>query len=321
MVNAIVTGGAGFIGSCLVERLVAEGFNVKILDNLQRGKKGYVADLLDKCTLEVVDLTYRRATLDHVKGCDVVFHLASHLGGINYLHQSQAAVSDNFALNFNVFDACIKNRFAKAVFLSSACAYPTWLQSRERHPLLREEDAIPAEPESMYGWAKLIGEQQLRFMVKEHGFKAAVLRPFNAYGPKEHFDVEKGHVIPAFMVKALRRYDPFIVWGSGEQDRSFVYVTDLVDAIMLAYEKSDDAQPINIGDPERVNMLDLAKKVTDLAGYEPRFKLATDKPEGVFSRGPDITRAKNILGWSPKTGIDEGLAKTWEWAKANVRVH
>jgi len=321
-VKAIVTGGCGFIGSWLVERLVSEGWTVKILDNLQRGKRSHVADLLSSCDLIVVDLKSHSMAMDHVRDVDVVFHLASHLGGINYIHQSQAAVSDNLAINWNVFDACLQNEVPKVVFLSSACAYPTWMQSRQHHPPLKENMALShgAYPESMYGWAKLMGELQLQAMVREHDIKAAILRPFNAYGPREHFDVEKGHVIPAMMVKALRRDDPFRIWGSGTQERSFMYVADLVDAIMLAYERSDDAQPINVGDPQRVTMLDLAVKITDLAGYRPKFVLRPDRPEGVFSRGPDVTRAKEILGWTFKVSLEEGLKRTWEWARLNVSV-
>lgn len=321
MIKAIVTGGAGFIGSSLVERLVKMGWQVTVLDNLQRGKREHIADLLDSCDFYLVNLlNYSKAHL-YLKDVDVCFHLASHLGGINYIHQSQAAVADNLAINFNVFDACLKNNVEKIVFLSSACAYPTWIQTRENHPPMKEWMVFDpgAYPESMYGWAKLMGELQLQAMVREHKFKAAVLRPFNVYGPREQFDVEKGHVIPAFMVKALRRDDPFEVWGSGEQERSFAYVTDAVDAIVKAYELSDDAQPINVGDPEKISCLDLARKVTDLACYQPEFKLAPNKPEGVFSRAPDITRAKEILKWTPKTSMEEGLSKTWEWAKTHVR--
>jgi len=321
LVNAIVTGGAGFVGSCLSEKLAKDGSEVLILDNLQRGKMSHISHLEKLCTFKRVDLLDHVKALDVIKDADVCFHLASHLGGINYMYQRQAAIADNFAINYNVFDACLKNDVPKIVFLSSACAYPTWIQTKENHPLMKEEMAFDpgALPESMYGWAKLMGELQLQHMVKEEGIKAAVLRPFNIYGPKETFDVEKGHVIPAFMVKALRKDDPFKIWGSGQQDRSFVYVTDTVKAILLAMELSDDATPINVGDPERITMTDLAKKVTDLAGYTPRFELETGKPEGVFSRGPDITRAREILGWSPTTSLDQGLAETWEWAKTHVK--
>lgn len=320
--TAIVTGGAGFVGSALVERLCINGWHVKIVDNLQRGKKKHIGDIPGEWEFKLIDLLDYSFARGTIIDADVCFHLASHLGGINYIHQKQAAVADNFAINFNVFDSCLKNNIPKIVFLSSACAYPIEVQSRDNHPPMKEEMAIEhgAHPESMYGWAKLMGELHLQALIKEHGIKAAVLRPFNIYGPKEHFDVEKGHVIPAFMVKALRKDDPFKIWGSGEQDRSFIYVEDAVDAIMLAYEKSDDATPINVGDPDRVDMVDLAVRICELAGYHPGFELEEDKPEGVFSRGPDITRAKTILGWTPKTSLDEGLAKTWEWAKTNIKV-
>lgn len=322
LVKAIVTGGAGFVGSWLTERLIREGMEVSILDNFQRGKKEYVEHIAQKCQVFEVDLLDADDADTYIDNADVCFHLASHLGGINYMHIRQAAVADNFAINFNVFNSCLKNKIGKIVYLSSACAYPTSIQTRENHPLMKEDMMFNpgALPENMYGWAKLMGELHLQALVKEHGVKAAILRPFNVYGPKEHFDVEKGHVIPSFMVKALRGDDPFKIWGSGEQDRSFVYVTDAVDAILAAYEKSDDAQPINVGDPERIDMISLAEKILILAEYHPNIQLEPEKPEGVFSRGPDITRAKTILNWKPKTSLDSGLKLTWEWAKQNIKV-
>lgn len=310
------------MGSYLVDRLIYEGWDVTVLDNLQRGTRAHLKESMYYIDFKQVDLKSIEKAQESIDECDVCFHLASHLGGINYIYQSEYLVADNFVINFNVFDACIRSGVKKIVFPSSACAYPTWVQSRENHPLMTEEMAMDpgAYPESMYGWAKLMGELMLKALRKEYGIKVGLLRPFNIYGPREEFDVEKGHVIPAFIVKALRRDDPFFIWGTGLQERAFIYVTDMVDAFMLAYEKSDDATPINVGDPQRYTMFELAKMVTDVAGYAPKFKTQPDKPEGVFSRAPDITRAREVLGWEPKVSMEDGILRTWDWAQQNVSV-
>lgn len=323
LVKAIVTGGAGFIGSHLVERLVKEGFEVEIVDNLSRGTKEHVADVLDEsCKLTVMDLRHYNQTISTIKDADIVFHLANVVAGITWHRDHEAELCANFALNYNVFQACAINKIPRVLYTSSSCVYPRFIQTEAGSPYLTENLAMDlgAAPTGPYGWSKLIGEVQLHAHMKQYGIKGICLRPFNVYGPREDFVVGRAHVIPAIIRRALAKEDPLEVWGSGNQERGFTYITDIIEAFMIASETEacENGQPINVGYPAKVKIRDVAEKVIKLAGYNPEIKFLTDMPEGDFSKGPDITRAKEVLGWEPKVPFDEGLRMTWEWAEKNV---
>jgi len=314
--KAIVTGGCGFIGSHLVERLMKESWNVKILDNLSRGKSehGYAP-------ISNVDLTDSRACHQEIRDVDVVFHLANVVSGITWHKDHPADLCANFAINYNVIQACAHNKIPKTLYVSSSCVYPAFIQTPTCAPYLPENSAteLGAMPSGVYGWTKLTGEIMLRAHMDQYKMKAACIRPFNVYGAREDFSVDRGHVIPSLIRRGLNREDPFMVWGSGEQDRGFTYIDDIIDGIMLAYEMSDTGDPINLGYPEKVKIKDLAKKVVALAEYNPIIQFLPNMPEGDFSKGADITRARELLGWEPKVDIDEGLRRTWKWAKQHVR--
>ena len=316
-----MTGGCGFIGSHLVERLIEEGWHVRILDNLSRGKREHIADLLDKCEFYLADLRNPHVAMEAIRGADAVFHLANVVSGITWHQEHAADLCANFAINYNVFQACVHNKIPKVLYVSSSCVYPAFIQTRACAPYLPENLSwvLGAMPSGVYGWSKLVGEVMLQAHIDQHGLQAACVRPFNVYGPREDFSLDRGHVLPALMRRALKRLDPYEVWGSGEQDRGFTYIDDVIAGIMLAWALSDDGEPINLGYPQKVKIKDVAQRILKLAGYTPTVKYLTDMPEGDFSKGADITRAKDVLGWTPKIDIDTGLKLTWEWAKEHVK--
>jgi UDP-glucose 4-epimerase len=220
------------------------------------------------------------------------------------------------ALDELVFEEAWRAGVERVCFASSACVYPNYLQEEAGSSyLLKEEDADPfvrdkAFADLEYGWAKLMAETALRAYHREYGLKASSVRIFTAYGEREN----ETHAIIALIAKTLVRMDPFEIWGTGDQDRNFTYVGDIVDAMLLAAEKIEDASPVNAGRTDRITLNRAAEIVFDLVGWRPQ-KISHDlsKPVGVASRAADLTRAKKVLSWEPGISYEEGFRRTIEW--------
>jgi UDP-glucose 4-epimerase len=317
--RVLVTGGASFIGSHLVDKLVELGAEVTVVDNFSSGRIENLQQSIDRINVVKLDLEYEsfNEILKVFKGHEIVFHLAAVHGGRGYIHTHPADVSSIFAIDHRVFEASVRAGVDKVVYASSACVYPPRLQAKIGSDyLLREEDSDPFkldEPMSAdleYGWAKLMGEVQLIAFIKQYGLKGVSLRFVTAYGPREN----ETHAIIALIYKAFERMDPYVIWGSGEQERDFTYVSDIVDGTIMAAEKIDDGTPINLGTGKRYKIRDVAEKIFEIMGWRPkRIVYDTSKPIGVLSRALDISRAKRLLGWEPKVGLEEGLRRTIEW--------
>jgi len=215
-----------------------------------------------------------------------------------------------------VFETAHKKGVDRICFASSACVYPTYLQENsDSNYLLKEEDADPfvhgkSFADLEYGWAKLMGEMALKAYHKEYGMKTASVRIFTAYGPREN----ETHAVIALIAKAFVKMDPYVIWGTGEQDRNFTYVDDIVDALILAAERIENGTPVNAGLSEHIRIKDVCKKIFENSGYRPkRIVFDRSKPQGVASRAADLTRAKRLLNWQPKVSFDEGLQRTIDW--------
>ncbi|RLE51111.1 MAG: NAD-dependent dehydratase [Candidatus Methanomethylicota archaeon] len=317
--NVLVTGGASFIGSHLVDKLVELGANVTVVDNLSSGKIENLAKSWDKIKFIKEDLEYIR--LDDLirifKGHEVVFHLAAVHGGRGYIHTHPADVCSNFAIDHHVYEASYLAGADRVIFASSACVYPPKLQSQVGSDYkLKEDDTNPFKLEDYlsadieYGWAKLMGEVQLIAFIKQYGLKGCSVRFVTAYGPREN----ETHAIIALIYKAFERMDPYVIWGTGEQDRDFTYVEDIVEGTLLAGEKVTDGTPINLGTGRRYKIKEVAEKIFEIMNWRPKkIVFDTSKPVGVVSRALDITRAKQLLGWEPRFTLEEGLKRTIEW--------
>lgn len=316
--KVLVTGGASFIGSHLVERLVQLGATTSVADDLSSGRIENLSAVKDDITFSKGDLRDRSFADGTVKGCDVVFHLAACHGGRGYIDTHPVECSTNMILDGTVFAAAAAGGVERVCFASSACVYPVNLQVKPTNGnsiYLKEEWADPFVPgaassDGEYGWAKLMGEMALRAYHKQYGLKAVSCRLFTAYGEREN----ETHAVIALIAKAFVEMDPYVIWGTGEQDRNFTYVGDIADGMILAAEKVKDASAINIGTAEHVRIRDAAEMIFDCAGFRPRnLKFDTSKPVGVFSRAADLSRSRSLLGWEPAASFRDGLAKTIEW--------
>lgn len=317
--KVLVTGGAGFIGSHLVDELLQKGAEVRVVDDLSRGSLRNIEHCRERIEFVKGDLTYRKTAIEVTEDCDVCFHLAAVVGGVEYMTTHPAEIYKTMLINYNVIDACRKKDVDRFLYTSSACTYPVNLQVDETQPPLREDDVLKfgAMPDSDYGWVKLLGEIQCQAYHEAYGLKTIIVRPFNPYGPRECFDPEHSHVIPALIRKAVLRENPFYVWGDGGQTRAFTYITDLVEGMILAIENAPYADPINLSESNYVSVRDLAELILKLTGYDALIIWDKTKPQGVRTRKSDMTKAYRILGWRPKVCLEEGLKKTIDWFVKN----
>jgi len=317
--KVLVTGGAGFIGSHLVDELLRRNCEIRVVDDLSRGTIRNIEHCIDKIEFVKGDLTNRKTAENAAKGCDLCFHLAAVVGGVKYMTTHPAEIYKTMLINYNVIDACRKMNVERFLYTSSACTYPVNLQANATQPPLREDAVLKygAMPDSDYGWVKLLGEIQCQAYYKSYGMKITIVRPFNPYGPRDCFDPEHSHVIPALIRKAVLRETPFYVWGDGGQTRAFTYVTDLVEGMVLANEKIVNADPINLGESEDVNVRELAELILKITGYNTSIMWDKTKPQGVRSRKSDMSKAYRILGWKPRISLQEGLVRTIDWFVEN----
>jgi len=315
--RVLVTGGASFIGSHLVEDLVARGANVRVADDFSSGTDENLAAVRDE--IEVVNGNLKRREFAERATEDInrVFHLAADHGGRGYISNYPANCATNMALDNIVFETAVENGVEKITFASSACTYPTDIQQEKRR--LREDmvsfdERGGAYADEAYGWAKLMGERSLQAFHEQYGVDASAVRIFTAYGPREN----ETHAIVALIAKAFAEQDPYQIWGDGEQTRNFTYVKDIVSALMLANENISDATPVNAGIPEYISINEVAEAIFDYMDWEPdEINRMTDKPVGVRHRAADTTRAEELLGWEPEYTLEDGMAETSDWYVEN----
>ncbi len=314
----LITGGAGLIGSNLVKHLKTKSHDVYVVDNLWRGKienlkeNGKFAINLENNFFEK-DLTNHSNCLEVTKNIDMVIHLADIVAGINYVFRNELFVfRQNLLINSNILEASINNKVKKFLYVGTACSYPLEKQNTIGSKPLKESDIYPANPESGYGWSKLMGEFELELATKLNKIEGGTIRLHNVYGPPCEISEEKSQVIPALIRKLLLN-EEFIVWGSGKQRRAFLYVDDVIDGISKYINHGFGNGCIQLSPEESTSISDIAHKLVDISKKNVNIHFDTTKPEGDKDRTGNIDKAKEILNWSPKTNIDDGLEKTYRW--------
>jgi len=322
----LVTGGAGSIGSNLVKKLVSLNYEVFVVDNLWRGKLDY----LNESNIPSINLKTNFLNLDlrdynnciiASEGMDLVIHLADIVAGINYVFNNEYSVyRNNTIINSNMLHASIKNNVPNYLYIGTACSYPKEKQQNINiTPLFREDDVYPANPESSYGWSKLMGEYECEIAQKNNLINIGILRFHNVYGPPCEYSIEKSQVIPALCRKAANYpIEDFVVWGSGNQKRAFLYIDDAVDAIILMLEKGFNKGAIQIGPSISHSINDIAQRIINISGKNIKILNDIKRPEGDTDRAANIEKAQSILGWSAKVSLDEGLNNTYHWVQKEI---
>ncbi len=315
--SVLVTGGLGFIGSHLTSKLVESGSRVTILDNVSNpsfSREDQIQKDIELIRGECKDpMTAKRAC----KGKQVVMNLAAKVAGVAYNQTHKGSMlSENLLIQATMMEAAQKAGVTRFLAVSSAVVYPP--DAKIPTP---EFEGLRGEPEEVnegYGWAKRMNELLARYYHEEFGFEVAVVRPYNCYGPGDHFFPTPTHVVPSLIRRVMEEEDPVVVWGSGRQTRAFLYVEDLVQGMMLVTEKYAVADPVNLGSNEEVTMAQLIETIVRVSGKTVNVVFDTTKPDGSPRRSSDNRKAKEKIGFVADTKLEEGLRRTIEWYKREL---
>lgn len=309
MATYLVTGGAGFIGSHLVELLLASGHRVKVLDDLSTGSLKNLEALQDKIEFYKGDIRYPEKVAEAFSDLDGVFHLAAISSVERSLLEPEITREVNVRGTLQVLLASKKHRVKRVVFISSASVYG----NPETFPISEEQEPRPLSP---YGATKVAGEAHARAFFNLGFLEAVSLRLFNIYGPRQDPASPYSGVISKFLEAAVSGRKP-VLFGDGKQTRDFLYVEDACRAMLLAMEKKEAAsQVFNIASGKETSITDLGKIIFSLVGkdFEPEKK--PERPGDIRRSLASIEKAERILGWRPQVSLEEGLKKTLEWVKS-----
>ena len=302
----VVTGGAGFLGSFVVEALTARGCQHVFVPRSRE--------------YDLVDMSAVRRLLDDARP-DVIIHLAARVGGILANQQNPGRFFyDNLMMGVQLLDESRRFGVEKFVATGTICAYP------KHTPVpFREDDlwnGYPEETNAPYGLAKKMLLVQSQAYRAQYGFSSVVLFPVNLYGPRDNFDLTTSHVIPALIrkvVEAMRAgRDEVPIWGDGTPTREFLYVADCAEGIVLAAERYDDSEPVNLGSGQEVSIASLAQLIGELLGYRGRFVYDTSRPNGQPRRALDCSLALARFGFAATTSLADGLGKTIDYFRREI---
>ena len=310
--TVLVTGATGFIGSHLVEALLDRGAQVRAVGRSRQRFESVLGSRAHQVEFLEGDLASPVFSRVACEGMRAVFHLAAQVTGVEYNTKYPGTMlTQNIAIGLHVLDAAAHVGVERFLCVSSACVYP----SRCTIPTPESEGFVgdPDPTNFGYGWAKRFLEVQARCYVQESGIKIAIVRPYNTYGPRDNFEWETSHAIPALIRKMVEGQDPIVVWGDGQQTRSFLYVSDLVDGMVLALERYAVGDPVNLGTDEEVTVADVVRTMIELSGSRARIVFDTSHPAGQARRNGNFTKARTQLGFLPQVALREGLRRTIAW--------
>ncbi|MEI6056116.1 MAG: NAD-dependent epimerase/dehydratase family protein [Lentisphaerota bacterium] len=309
--KVLVTGGTGFVGTHLVQALLENGAFVRI--PVHR-RQPLVKD--ERIEIVYADLNHLEECMEAMKGIDYVFHAAGGVGaaGVTPAYQLEG-ISMSLALTSRVLQSAWNAGVERLLFLSSSTVYPAF-----NHPVKEDEDwaGLPHETYSGYGWMKRYLEKLAEFVASRSCLKIAIVRPTAIYGRWDNFSPETSHVVPALIIRACKKENPFVVWGVGNEVRDFLHITDLARGCLLALEHHAICDPINIGYGDIVTIRQIAEAVLNATGHtEAKVVFEKNKPTTIPFRAVDISKARNLLGFEPRLALDAGIQDTVKWYKNN----
>jgi nucleoside-diphosphate-sugar epimerase len=317
MKNILVCGAGGFIGTHLVESLKSQGHYVIGADvkfplySYTQCDKFYQLDLRE----------YQNVKTIFMNRIDEVYQLAADMGGAGYIFtgENDADIMHNSAtINLNILDNMVKHNVKKVFYSSSACMYPAYNQTDPNNPLLTEDSAYPAEPDSEYGWEKLFSERLYLTYARNYGIDVRVARFHNIFGPRGSWNNGKEKAPAALCRKVAMAEDngTIEVWGPGIQTRSFLYIDECIEGIHRIME-GDYQQPLNLGSTLMISINDLVRLIAKISGKTINIK-NIEGPMGVMGRNSDNTLIKEKINWAPGEDLEGGLIKTYAWIKEQI---
>jgi GDP-L-fucose synthase len=329
----LVTGGAGFLGSFLIEKLTGLGavdilvprieqYNLVDRDDIRR----LLEDAMlppEKRPSHLLPVDFQPSSLPNFKPSDlVIIHLAARVGGIGINREHPAEFFyDNLMMGVELMHQAWQHGIGKFIALGTVCAYPKFT------PVPFHEDDLwngyPEETNAPYGLAKKMLLVQAQAYRQQYGFNSIFLLPVNLYGPRDNFNPASSHVIPALIRKCLEAQEragkEIVVWGDGSPTREFLYVEDAADGILLATEKYNGPDPVNLGSGNEISIKDLVEMIARLTGFTGKLVWDTSKPNGQPRRGLDVSRAETLFGFRAVTSFEAGLRRTIEWYRRSIK--
>jgi len=297
----VVTGGNGFLGKAVVNKLLSKGVFRKdiIIPNIEND-----------------DLTIYENCLRITNGADIVIHLAAKVGGILYNKKYPGSmIRDNLLMGINLFEASRVNGVNKMINVGTTCGYPADAKVPFREEYLWQ--GYPAEVTAPYGLSKNMLFELGKGYLKEYDFKSVFLLPVNLYGPGDNFIAENAHVIPAliqrFIVSKKENKPQISVWGTGIATREFLYITDASKGVILAAEKLENSEILNLGSGIETSIKQIVKLIAELINYRGEIIWDSSKPDGTLRRSVDISKAKKLINFDANIGLREGLKNTIDW--------
>jgi len=309
--RVVLTGGAGFLGSFVVEKLKERGATDIFIPRVEN------YNLIDRDDI-------RRMYVEARKGIDpnniVVIHLAAHVGGIGANREHPAEFFyDNLMMGVELMHQAWQNGVGKFTAIGTVCAYPKFTPVP-----FKEEDlwiGYPEETNAPYGLAKKMMLVQSQSYRDQYGFNSIFLLPVNLYGPRDNFNPASSHVIPALIRKSIEAQESgekeIVVWGDGSPTREFLYVEDAAEGIVAATERYNSSEPVNLGSGFEISIKDLTETIMRLTGFDGKLTWDSTKPNGQPRRGLDVSRAKERFGWQAGMSFETGMQRTIEWYRAN----
>ena len=308
----LVTGGAGLIGSFLVERLLQSGASVIVADDFSKGRREHLAAVLENIEIREGDLedvdVMRRAVVD----AELIFHLASRTYGVGYAAANHLAMLDhNERISNNLLRVLVNHPVAQLMVASSSCVY-----ADDGPSPIPELPIFVGQPEMAnwgYGWAKRMLEQKAMMLARETGTRLTIARPFNIYGERYCWAGEASQAIPMLVKKVMDGDDPVVIWGSGRQRRNYLHARDCADA-MVGIVEAGFTGTINIGTEDTISLTELVQTICRLAGRQPRLVTDISQPQGRAIKSADATLLRQVYrGFRSSVSLERGLARMIDW--------